>query len=203
MYLLATLTGPTLFSLFKPTQVRGSLKTTYLKPPVFHPFELEKIKLIQYQPSLIQPKQMEKLTSISLSPQVPFQTQIVKQIQGQIPTLKQTQIQIQKQAQALKQVQMQIPKLVWTPPPLTPVIPFIPPFPFPKFKLPEVRLPKKGGFWGGWFKRVHPIPTAEQMLKAFGLTSQARQVKQRSIRVRVPQRKPQRRSQPRRGRRRR
>jgi len=135
-----------------------SLQQITLQSPMFiqEMMLMQKLKL-----NLVQLQQLRAIQIQGLG---------LKQITGQL----QVQVQLQKQIQALKQIQIQIPKIPTPtmPPPTWPPTwppPIIPPI---SFKWPPwLGLPKKGGFWGGWFKREHPIKTWQQMLKSFGLTT--------------------------------
>jgi len=168
-----------------------------LKPRLKHlPFELEKLMfkpielayqkgkkreetlpLLRVEPTA-KPRKREKAFGLSISG--------VAQAQA----VSQTQKQMQKQMQNLLQIQTQkldipTPRVPW-PPELDipwpdhggrpPPPPPPPPFPF-KFDWPrEMRLPRGGGFWGGWFKRVHPIATPREVMQALGMAP-ARRVK--------------------------
>lgn len=129
-----------------------------LTPPVskVEPFELEHLKFRHIEITGPEVKKREKIVP------VPFAGLGIQTAQAQAPMQMISQIQQQIQIQAPK---LEAPQLTWPPTPTpTPQPPPIPPL---FLKTPSARVRPRKGRKGGWWLRLHPVATPEEVAKRF------------------------------------
>lgn len=148
-----------------------------LLPKLWQPtlaYEREKFKPLTIE--RLEPKQKERAIPVLRLPTLRIPTSELKAPSLQIP--KQATITIQKTAQ-IPSIPIPTPTIPTTPTPLP-----------PPFRVPhggrDVSRGRRGLF-GAWFKRTHPIKTAEQMLQTF--TGARRKLKKRKKKKRKRRKK--------------